>query len=366
MQKLIKILNELVCFQTDGNRDNHQKCLAYIQDYIKAECSQSVVEHIPTKGLDNLIIGLNVENLHNVKKGLMLCGHLDVVSGRSEQFLPVQKDGKIYGRGTTDMKGAIACFLSLVPYFKELDMPVILCLTSDEETDIMGIRDVCDFLKNNSIRPQLTILGEPTENKLGIRSSGIEGYKTIVTGVSAHSSVPTQGVSAIFVAAHILQQMEQVAKNMLPKELYLNIGHVIGGENLTKIPDNAEIDWGFRYMHKNDAEEVMQEYHKIVAEVLAQYPRSNIQTTQTEAFLEFTAFDKKMTEELCRLLHIEAIKLAYTSEAGYLSENGQNVFLFGPSTIKLAHTDNEYVILDDLNTYRTQLMNLAKYISVKK
>ncbi|MEE6207137.1 MAG: M20/M25/M40 family metallo-hydrolase [Alphaproteobacteria bacterium] len=366
MQKVLTILNKLVGFQTDGNRDNHQKCLAYIEDYIKSECRHSIIEHIPTNGMDNLIIGLNVEKLQNIQCGLMLCGHLDVVTGRSEQFLPVQKDDKIFGRGTTDMKGAVACFLSLAAYFETLNMPVIMCFTCDEETDILGIQDICTFLKNNNIRTLLTILGEPTENKLGIRSSGINSYKTVVKGVAAHSSVPQQGVSAIFAAAHILQQLEQVAQKMLPKELYLNVGHITGGGNLTKIPDNAEIDWGFRYMHKIDAEEVMQKYRQIESEVLAQYPQAHIQTTQTEDFLEFTATDDDLTAEICRLLHIETGKFAYTSEAGYLAQIGQKAHLFGPSSIKLAHTDNEYIILDDLKTYRTQLMSLVEYISVKK
>ena len=363
MQNNITILKDLVCFQTDGNRDNLQKCMAYVENYIKSACPNSVIVRIPTNGADNLIIGLNVEKLHNIQKGLMLCGHLDVVTGRPEQFIPVLKDGKIYGRGTTDMKGAISCFLSLVPFFGTLNMPVIICLTCDEETDILGIRDVCAFLKANNIRPQLTILGEPTDNKLGICSSGIKSYKTVVTGISAHSSVPQQGVNAIFAAANIIQRLEQTAQKMLSNELYLNVGHITGGENLTKIPNHAEIEWGFRYMNEKDADGVWREYNEIVTEVLSQYPRAEIQTVPTELFLGFTAADTKTADNLCRILHTKTSKLYYTSEAGYLSENGQNVFLFGPSKIELAHADGEYITPADLDAYQTLLQKLAEYIN---
>ena len=92
------ILNNLISHQTDNNNEHHNKCLQYIEEYVLKVSPQSIIKYIDTNGKNNLIIGINVEKLENIDKGLMLCGHIDVVSGKLEQFCMKVQDGKIYGR----------------------------------------------------------------------------------------------------------------------------------------------------------------------------------------------------------------------------------------------------------------------------
>lgn len=356
------ILNDLISIKTDGDAVNYQKCIKYIKEYIRRTSPHGIIKSISTNGFCNLIIGLNVSDLRDIHKGLMLCGHLDVVSGKKQQFSPVIKENKIYGRGATDMKGAIACYLEMIPYFDTLKLPVILCLTCDEETNMQGIKGVCAFLDENNIKPQLTILGEPTNNKLGISSTGIRSYKTIIRGVAAHSSVLDKGVNALFVAAKILQSLEKISQKMIQK-VYLNVGSVYGGGNIAVIPDKAEIEWGFRYTKEADVKKVIRLYDKALALINKQYPATRIETIMTDEFLGYCATDKTQTQMLCENLKIDPMRLSYTSEAGYLAKNGQNVYLFGCGNIEQAHSDNEYIYIDDLMTYKELLRKIALLVS---
>ena len=358
--RLYKILNDLVSIQTDGSIENHQKCLNYIQEYVQWVNPQCIIKHIPTNNKDNLVIGFNVDKLENIQEGIMFCGHLDVVAGKLPQFEPTIDNKKIYGRGVADMKGSIACYLDILPYLNTLHIPVILCLTCDEETDMMGIKNVCSFLKKQNIHPQLTILGEPTDNHLGIRSTGIKSYRTIIHGVSAHSSVPSKGVNALFVVAKVLQALEIIMNDIQVNELYLNVGSVSGGGNIALIPDKAEIEWGFRYIREEDAIKAIQLYNDAVVNINSQYPTAQIKTIKTDEFLVYSAFDNKYITTLCQKLQIKTKMLAYTSEAGYLGEIGHNVYLLGCGSIEQAHSDQEYIDIDDLTVYKTILHKLAE------
>lgn len=358
-----QILNDLIFLKTDGSAANHQKCINYIKSYLKKVAPQSLLQLIPANNKDNMIVGMNVKELKNINNGLMLCGHLDVVAGKSQQFKPYSDGHKIYGRGAADMKGSIACYLEMIPYFNLLKLPVILCFTCDEETDMQGIKNVCAFLKKNNIHPQLTILGEPTENKLGIASSGIKSYKTVIQGVSAHSCLPNKGINALFIAAKLTQALEDIAKKMHSKELYLNVGSITGGGNIAIIPDKAEICWGFRYMRKEDANMVLTSYRKALAEITVNYPKARVKTVKTAEFSGYFATDKKQIKKLCEKLQTEAITLSYTSEAGYLAAAGQNVYLLGCGNIKQAHSDNEFIALNDLEHYKILLRKSAEALA---
>lgn len=357
------ILNNLISHQTDNNIEHHNKCLQYIEEYVLKVSPQSIFKYIDTNGKNNLIIGINVEKLENIDKGLMLCGHIDVVSGKLEQFCMKVQDGKIYGRGSSDMKGAIACFLDLIPFFNTSKTPVIIALTCDEETDMQGIKDVCCFLEQNKIYPQITILGEPTENMLGLQSSGIESYNTTIYGKSAHSSQPKQGINALFVAAKLLNEIEIMTNKMCEHELYLNVGKINGGDNLALIPDKVEIEWGFRYVHNEDKCKVLSLYDTVIEKIKKEYNGSKLSTKSTCTFLGYTANKLELCDLVCNKLNIQTKKLYYTSEAGYLSECGQTVYILGPGNIKQAHTDNEYIQLSDLITYEQLLMKLVDYCS---
>ena len=360
----LKILNDLISFQTDGNTQEHEACLKYIEDYIKEVNPQSIIKRIPTNDKDNLIIGINVSKLQNIYSGIMLCGHIDVVEDKKEHFIPTISENKIYGRGCADMKSSIACFLHLIPYLNTTKTPIVLCFTCDEETNMLGIKDICAFLEENNIHPKITILGEPTNNQLGIRSTGIQSYQTIISGIAAHSSVPKKGINALFVASKIVHQLEKIAQKMQSKELYLNVGTLNGGGNIAIIPDRAQINWGFRYASKANSLKVMKQYNKIVAKTTKQYPGVSIETVQKEEFIGYTANKKRQIRVLCKKLNVTPARFSYTSEAGYLAEIGHNVYLFGVGNIASAHSNDEYVLANDMKIYEVLLLNIVtKYVN---
>lgn len=356
--KAPEILSDLIKFRTDGNAAEINACFDYIEKYIKDSCGRCIIKRTSASGGNNLTAVLNADSTQNIKGGLMLCGHIDVVSGEDAQFSPYIKDGRLHGRGAADMKGAVACFLDLLPELK--DFPVILALTSDEETEVKGILDICGFILDNRPEPAAVILGEPTDNMLCVQSCGILGYKTVLKGIAAHSSRQEQGVNAVCMAASVVKELERIAKIAAQKGVYLNPGRINGGDNLGVVPDTACVEWGFRYTELAAAAEIFDLFEESAGEIEKQYKGGGISTSQTCSFPAYSAQNRRECDALSSKLGVPEISIPYTTEAGYLTAAGQNVYLIGPGKTAQSHTASEYVSLADLETYENLLRTLCR------
>jgi len=200
------MLSRLIAFDTTS-RDSNLALIGFVEDYVSAYGLKSRRIPNPEGTKANLLITIGPD----VAGGVILSGHTDVVpvDGQpwdTDPFTLVERDGRYYGRGTSDMKAFSAVILSLIPEFvaRPLKTPVHIALSYDEEVGCLGVRPMIADIVRSVPMPRLAIIGEPTNMKVVNAHKGIRSFRTTVTGREAHSSQVDKGVNAVMVAAELI------------------------------------------------------------------------------------------------------------------------------------------------------------------
>lgn len=357
MKTAKEYLADLIAIRTDGSRDGVMRCVDYISEVLLAHnvCFERVKHAL--NGKESLIAVVNAPELKDIFGGLVFSGHIDTVSANEAEwnvspFELTDIAGKLYGRGTVDMKYFAAVLLSKLEMFKSASFPVFLVFTSDEETDVCGAREVVSFLRERRIFPKYALIGEPTDFKLCVANKGYAGYRTIVKGVAGHSSAPDLGVNALYVAAKIIQEIERLNAVYMPFGTTLNVGVIKGGKERNSIADEAVIDWEIRYICEEHKEAILQAFSSFEANLLGAYQGARVECLQQETLPAFVEQEGgRLTEKVCGLLHTERLALKYATEAGFFQKAGMETLVCGAGDEKLAHTSGEYILAEDLERY---------------
>jgi len=192
---------------------------------------------------------------------VLLHGHLDVVPGRPEQFAPRVEGDRLYGRGAYDMKGALACLLlALADLRGQEEVQVRLGIVPDEEgeeeTDRGGQR-----LVEAGFVGDFAITGEPTDMHVGVAAKGVLAMRIQVLGRAAHGATPWLGENAILRAWEVFRGIESLPFASQSSELFdrpsINLGRILGGDALNKVPDTCVIDVDVRYLPEQDPDEIL-------------------------------------------------------------------------------------------------------------
>ncbi len=192
---------------------------------------------------------------------IVLHGHLDVVPGRPEQFHPRVEGDRLIGRGAYDMKGALAAMMSAtLELAEQRAVRVHFLCVCDEESDESGQR-ASDLLVQRGYRGDFAITGEPTELRIGVQAKGVLGLRLEVSGRAAHGSTPWLGDNAILKAVDTFESIRALPFARESSELFdrpsINVGRILGGDALNKVPDRCAIDVDVRYLPGQDPEEVL-------------------------------------------------------------------------------------------------------------
>ncbi len=360
--ELCRILEELIAFRTDGSQESDlTACLNAVEARIRSIGSAQTQR--VGRGGRQLVAALNTPRLADVEQGLMLCGHLDVVPGDPAQFQARYANDRLYGRGAVDMKGSIACFLHLLPFLAAQPFPVILAFTTDEESRMEGIQEICDFLTRRRIHPSLTLLGEPTGGSLGTASSGLQGMRTEFHGRAAHSSRPADGINALYLAARFLNRLEELGQIYAPRGILVNAGELSGGSDPGTVPNFTELNWGLRCFSAQGASEFMAEAQACARHIEQQYPGSRLHTRTVWHFPVFQARETTRAEELAAKLGYALQTIPYTTEAGFLQEVGQRVLLLGAGHPREAHRADESILIRELADFEQALQTVCHLLS---
>ena len=190
----------------------------------------------------------------------MLHGHLDVVPGRPEQFTPRIEGDRLYGRGAYDMKGGLAAMMCAVHDLAEEErVRVHFVCVSDEESEEIEARG-SDYLVQQGYVGDFAITGEPTDMHIGIQAKGVLAMRIEVTGTAAHGSTPWVGDNAVLKAVDVFRQIEVLPFARESSDLFdrpsINLGRIVGGDALNKVPDLCVIDVDVRYLPGQDADEI--------------------------------------------------------------------------------------------------------------
>jgi acetylornithine deacetylase len=313
--------------------------------------------------------------------GLVLSGHTDVVpvvdqDWASDPFVMRQDDGRLYGRGTCDMKGFIAAAVVIAPEFSAAKRPVHFAFTYDEEVGCLGARALVPELQKRGIRPAMAVIGEPTEMRVIEGHKGCCEYTTHFTGLEGHGSDPDQGVNAAEYAVRYVSKLLELRSELIkrapsgsrfePPWTTINIGRVSGGVAHNVIAGKAEVDWEMRPVQPNDQAFVkgaVQGYieTELLPAMRAVHPKADI---RTEIIGEVAGLEP-MSQNAARDLIAGLVGangadvVPFGTEAGLFQEMGMDVVVCGPGSIAQAHKPDEFIAIDQLKACIDMLGSLA-------
>ncbi len=381
---LMSILADLIGFDTTS-RNSNLELIRYVEDYLSQHGVQSTLVHDDSGHKANLYATIGPAELG----GVMLSGHTDVVpvDGQrwaSDPFVLERIDDKVFGRGSADMKGFIACVLERVPEMvaASLTTPIHIALSYDEEVGCIGVRRLLDLMEKMPVVPSMAIIGEPTNMEIVVAHKGKRGIRVNVRGASAHSAYPTEGVNAIEVAAQLIAHISEVQQDIEKNGPFdpgyrvphttLHVGTVRGGTALNIVPNECSFDFEIRHLPEHEIDPLI--------DTVQRYARDNLEPTMrlknpdcgidfTELFgypALFTAPDAPVVAFVRSLLECDRAveQISFGSEAGLFSRRiGIPAVVCGPGSILQAHRPDEYVSIEQLETCRTMLRRLVESLS---
>jgi acetylornithine deacetylase len=304
--------------------------------------------------------------------GIVLSGHTDVVpvdgqDWTSDPFKPEIRDGKLYGRGTCDMKGFIGAALAMVPEMlaARLSTPIHLALSYDEEIGCAGAPYMIAELRERGVDPSGCIVGEPTGMRAVVAHKGINTYNCCVRGIAAHSSQTPKGVNAIEYAARLICHIRDLADQFRSQGPYDELFDVPfttaqtsliqGGNAINTVPAECTFSFEFRNLPTLAPDQIFARIEAYAREELLprmqlEHPQAAIEFSKRSASPGLDAAEQAAITQLVRALtnDRQSHKVAYGTEAGLFARAGIPSIVCGPGHIDQAHRPNEFVSLEQL------------------
>jgi len=381
----LKILSELIKFQTVSGTSN-LKLIEYCEKRLGKLGATSFKTFDETKKRVNLFSTIAGKQKLN-GEGIILSGHTDVVPASAKEwssnpFVATEKNNKVYGRGSCDMKGFIACALAVAPYFasQNLKKPIHFSFTYDEETACQGAPIMIKELKKRNINCSICIVGEPTSMKAIQAHKGCYEYSTHFTGLAGHGSAPDKGVSAVEYAIRFINKLMELREELKKREpknsvftpsySTLQIGRIKGGLARNVIADQCVVDWELRPVVPEDGKFVNESIENYVQDVLLPemkkvYPKANIEKEIIGEIIGFTKEEKSDAVNLvCNLTGDNSRDVvSFGTEAGLFQEIGISTVVCGPGSIEQAHKIDEHVSFEQLKLCLKMLIDLKEHIT---
>jgi acetylornithine deacetylase len=366
--RIRKLLADLVAFDTVSDRSN-LPLIAYIESYLASlgVSGERIVDDTGQKASLWVTVG------PADKPGLVLSGHTDVVPVTGQiwtrnPFELSEQDGRLYGRGTTDMKGFVAVCLAMVPEMLEakLTTPIHLAISYDEEIGCVGVRPMLGEVARKPIKPLGCFVGEPTQMQVIIGHKGKHGVRATFRGLAKHSSIAPEGVNAIEYAAELITEIRRRAKALAshgPRDTLYDMPHttlltsiVHGGAALNIVPDHCTIEFECRGLGIIES--------KQVTDAIVAWAKAEIEPAMKrhhpdcgitfEEILDYPALDTPADDAIVTLAKQLAgrndhAKVAFGTEAGlFVSMADVPSVVVGPGSIAQAHTPDEFVEMSEL------------------
>jgi len=361
------ILTALVGFDT-VSRNSNLDLIAWVERYLDRHGVTHERIYDETGKKSNLWATLGPADV----PGYILSGHTDVVpvddqNWTDSPFKLTERDGKLYGRGSTDMKGYVACCLAAVPDMlnANLKKPLHLAFSYDEEVGCIGARGIVAKLPERPAKPIACFVGEPTGMDVVIGHKAKRSLKVTVHGRTCHSSLAPLGVNAVEYAARVITKIRDISDRMARKgardELYDvpfttgHTGYLHGGTALNIVPDIATFEFEFRTIAADKSADLAREvidYAKTVLEpeMQAVAPEAGIVFEDRSEFAGLNTAENAEVTLLAKQLsgRNSHSKVAYGTEAGLFSDAGVPTIVIGPGLIDQAHKADEFIAITEL------------------
>ena len=361
------LMDRLVGFPT-VSRDSNLELIDFVAGYL----DDLGVASVRVPNADGTKAALYAHVGPDEPGGVVLSGHTDVVpvdgqAWESDPFVVTERDGRLYGRGTCDMKGFDALALSAVPLALErgIKRPLQIALSYDEEVGCVGAPPMIDHMVAHGMpRADTVIVGEPSMMKVVTGHKGGMGFHMHFQGFEVHSSIAYQGVSAIMMAAKLIDWANQVNAENAAKEPHplaapfdppyttLHVGQISGGTAHNITAKDCRFGFDFRIVPGDDVATWTARFQDKLAEIEAEMkairPEAGIVATQYFGIPGLVPEEMGSAEELARRLTGDNSRnvVSYGTEAGQFQERGYSAVVCGPGDIAQAHQPNEFITVD--------------------
>ena len=314
--------------------------------------------------------------------GLVLSGHTDVVpvdgqEWSSDPFTPVIRDGKLYGRGTADMKGFVAVALALAPEFAAINLrrPIHFAFSFDEEVGCTGVRHLLADLQQTGVKPALALIGEPTEMRVVSAHKSGSVIQTVIRGREGHSSAPALGASAVMMAGEFIALLARYQTLLMaeqddffdPPYTTLQANVVSGGTAVNVLARDARLIWEYRALPHLEPAAILQGIAEqaeksIVSRYREGAPDAAITTSVCAAYpgLAHDANSPALRLACAVAGSNRSYSVAYGTEAGLFQQAGIPAVICGPGSINQAHKADEFIALGQLDQCASFLRRLVK------
>jgi acetylornithine deacetylase len=382
MSRTIDYLDRLIAFAT-VSRDSNLDLIAYVRGELEPLGFRCLLAPSADGRKANLYASIGPEDV----AGIVLSGHTDVVpvegqDWSSDPFVMRRADGRLYGRGSVDMKGFIAACMSLAHDIdaSRLGAPLHFAFSYDEEIGCIGVRRLIDLLDGVSPRPRFCIIGEPTSMQIAVAHKGKDGARVSCTGLEAHSSFAPNGVNAIHLAIDLINEIRalqtEIAETGTRDGDYdvpystLHVGKIAGGEALNIVPNLATFEFEIRNIADDDPAALLARIRSsaeaIVAKARKVFPGAAIDFAPGTAYPALdTAPDAEVVSFVKSLTGGNSTtKISFGTEGGLFNARlGIPTVVCGPGSIAVAHKPDEYIAESQLAQCEAMLAKLLQRVS---
>jgi acetylornithine deacetylase len=374
----VDILGRLVGFDTTSSRSNRD-LIDWVANHLEGLGIKSFVQHGDEPGKANLFATIGPQD----RPGVMLSGHSDVVPvagevWQSDPFVLQDRGGRLYGRGSADMKAYIACCLAMTPTFigAGLKTPVHLALSYNEESNMHGMGVLAAHLATAAVKPAVAIIGEPTLMQVVVANKGAAVYRVRVRGKPVHSSFRHLGVSAVEVAAEIIVFINALQKGLLDGDRHdgfefphtsLHVGRIEGGTAQNITAKECEFLFEIRTLPGIATGAIVGQVRDYCTSVLLPPIRAISPDCDIviEELLDTPALDERGNRHLAHAVMplcgcLAPRRVSFGTEGGILQAAGVPTVICGPGDIFVAHQPDEYVEVSQLDACNRFLTTLTQ------
>lgn len=375
----VDLIKQLVAFDTTS-RNSNLDLIHFIQDYLTKLGIEAKLVFDESGKKANLFATIGPAD----RAGLVLSGHTDVVpvdgqKWASDPFAVTEKDGRLYGRGTSDMKSFIATALALAPDFQraKLAAPIHFSFSYDEEVGCVGVRRLLAELDRLKLHPSACVVGEPTSMKVVRAHKGKVSHRCHVRGFECHSSLAPHGVNAVEYAAEVVTHIRRLERRFAaegPFDAAFDVPHttahagvIHGGTALNIVPKECWFDFEFRYLPGQDPQALVADVQRFAETLQPEMQRVNPATGFSwEEISGFPALSIDEDAEIAQMAksatgdNAAAGKVAFGTEAGLFNAAGIPTIICGPGNIEQAHKPDEFVALEQVALCEAFLRRLVE------
>ncbi len=368
------LLAKLISYPT-VSADSNLGLITFCAELLEMAGAQVTLIHDETGKKANLFATIGPKS----RAGVLLSGHTDVVPVAGQNwtvppFEMIENDGKLFGRGTTDMKGFVASAMicALRASEMELQTPLHLALSYDEEIGCIGVRSLVDMLATAPFRPQFCIVGEPTLMEVATGHKGKTAARVTTTGHAAHSALAPTALNAIHMACDVIGFLRKLQDTLavdgtqdadydIPYST-VHVGTINGGTALNIVPDHAEFMFEIRHLAADDPDAIIAQIEahcdQYLAEIKPRFANANVTTEITNSYPSLSTDANSdvvgIVQSLLKSNH--TIKVAFGTEGGLFSSRLDiPTVVCGPGSMDQGHKPDEFIETTQLDACDTML-----------